>query len=98
MQNAHLPFFSLGPLPVSSTQPTSLRRARVLEDPQQLVDGVRAEGVEDVGPVERDPDRAVGPRPVVGQVGQVLEARDVVPLLGVEDLADALDRAHGGRT
>src|SRR4051794_37670186 len=24
VQNAHLPFFSLGPLPVSSTQPTSL--------------------------------------------------------------------------
>ena len=61
--------------------------ARVLEHPQQLVDGVRPERVEHVGPVERDPDRAVRPGPVVGQVGEVLEAGDVVPRLGVEDLA-----------
>ena len=59
VQNARLPFFWLGPLPVSSTQPTSLDDPRVLEDAQQLVDRVRPEGVEDVGPVERDPDRAL---------------------------------------
>ena len=35
-------------------------------------------------------------RPVVGQVGQVLEAGHDGPRLGVEDLADALDRTHAG--
>ena len=54
-------------------------RARVLEDPQQLVDGVRPEGVEHVGPVEGDPDGAVLAGPVVGEVGQVLEAGHGVP-------------------
>ena len=58
----------------------------MLEHPEQLVDGVRPERVEHVGPVERDPDRAVGLRAVVGQVGQVVEAGDGVPGLGVEDL------------
>ena len=54
----------------------------MLEDAEQLVDGVRAERVEHVGPVEGDPDRAVRLRPVVGQVGQVLEAGDGVPGVG----------------
>ena len=54
-------------------------RARVLQDAQQLVDGVRPERVEHVGPVEGDPDRAVLAGPVVGQVGQVLEAGDRRP-------------------
>ena len=34
-------------------------------------------------------------RPVVGQVGQVLEAGDVVPGAGVEDLRHSVDRTHG---
>ena len=70
------------------------RRARVLEDAQQLVDRVRPERVEHVGAVERDPHRAVRPGPVVGEVGQVLEPGDVVPVGRVEDLADSVDRAH----
>ena len=67
----------------------------MLEDPEQLVDGVRTERVEHVGPVEGDPDRAVRLRPVVGQVGQVLEARDVVPGLRVEGLRHSVERSHG---
>ena len=73
------------------------RRTRVLEGAQQLVDRVRAERVEHVGPVEGDPDGAVLAGAVVGQVGQVLEAGHHVPGLGVEDLADALDRTHAAR-
>ena len=71
--------------------------ARVLEDPQQLVDGVRPERVEHVGAVEGDPDRAVRDRPVVGQVGQVLEPGDRTPGLGVEDLGHTLDGTHGAQ-
>ena len=73
------------------------RHARVLERAQQLVDGVRAERVEHVGPVEGDAYGAVLAGAVVGQVGEVLEARHHVPGLRVEDLADALDRTHGAR-
>ena len=74
------------------------RRTRVLEDAQQLVDRVRPERVEHVGAVEGDPDGAVRAGPVVGQVGQVLEAGDVVPVGRVEDLADSLDRTHACET
>jgi hypothetical protein len=51
----------------------------------QLVDGVRPEGVADLGPVERDPDRARVDRPVVGDVGKG-EPIHGTPLLRVEDL------------
>ena len=69
----------------------------MLEHPQQLVDGVRPERVEHVGSVEGDPDRAVLHRPVVGEVGQVLEAGHGVPGGGVEDLRHPVDRSHGRR-
>ncbi len=50
------------------------RIAGVVEDAVELVDGVRAERVADLGPVEGDPHRAAG-RPeraaVVGDVGEV---------------------------
>ena len=67
----------------------------MLQHLQQLVDGVRPERVEHVGPVEGDPDRAVRDRPVVGQVGQVLEPGDRTPGVGVEDLGHTLDGTHG---
>jgi hypothetical protein len=69
----------------------------VLEDPEQLVDRVRAEGVEHVGPVEGDADRAVRAGAVVGEVGEVLEPRDVVPGLRVEGLGHSRHGAHAPR-
>ena len=67
----------------------------MLEDAEQLVDGVRAERVQHVGPVEGDPDRAVRLRAVVGEVGQVLEAWYVVPGPRVEGLRHSVERSHG---
>ena len=67
----------------------------MLHHGEQLVDGVRPEGVEHVGAVEGDAHRAVRLGAVVGQVGESLEAGDLVPLLGVEDVGHAVDRAHG---
>jgi hypothetical protein len=83
---------------VSSTQPTSAdvgRRARVVEHLQQLVDRVRAERVEHVGPVERDPHGAVRAGAVVGDVGEVLEAGHLVPGGRVEGLGHTGERTHG---
>jgi hypothetical protein len=57
-QNAQPPSFGDGPLPVSSTQPTSEGLAGVVERPVQLVDGLGAERVAHLGPVERDAHRA----------------------------------------
>ena len=61
----------------------------VVERPVELVDGVRAERVAHLGPVERDPDdRPVAVRrdvPVVGDVGEV-EAGDRAPAVRVEEL------------
>ena len=81
------------------------RHAGVVERAVELVDGVRAEGVEHLGTVEgdaHDPGLRVratghGPASVVGDVGQV-EALDGRPLARVEDLGHgALARlaAHG---
>ena len=60
---------------MSSTQPTSVVIRGVVERPVQLVDGVRAERVADLGPVERDAHRAGVDGAVVGDVGE-LESRD----------------------
>ena len=68
---------------------------RVLEDPEQLVDGAGAERVAHLGTVEGDPHGAVLDGPVVGQVLQVLEAGDRAPRGRVEDLGDVV--SHGGR-
>ncbi len=57
--------------------------AGVVERPVQLVDGVGAEGVAHLGPVERDAHRAGVDGPVVGDVGE-LEALDVAPGVGIE--------------
>jgi hypothetical protein len=94
-----------GPLAVLLARPVAgeedaahvAARARVLEDVEELVDGMRPERVQDVGAVERDPDRAVRLGPVVGQVAEVLEAGDVVPQLRVEDLADSVEGTHSLR-
>ena len=40
-----------------------------------VVDRMRPERVEYLGPVEGDPDRALVHRPVIGDVGQILETR-----------------------
>ena len=63
----------------------------VVEHSVELVHRRRPEGVAHLGPVERDAHRAVGLRPVVGDVRQV-EARNVIPGVGVEELGD-----HGAR-
>ena len=75
----------------------------MVEHAVQLVDGVRAERVADLGAVERDADHGqvagdrsggavVGPGPgeppVVGEVGEVLEAVDRAPARRVEGVGD----------
>ena len=87
LQNAQPPSFGDGPLPVSSTQPTSVRHPGVVERGVQLVDGVRAEGVADLGPVEGDAHRAVVDGAVVGDVVEV-EAGHLAPGCRVEQLGD----------
>ena len=57
----------------------------MIERTEELVDGVGAEGVTDLGPIERDSNDAGIDRAVVRDVGEV-EAGNVVPGIGVEDL------------
>jgi hypothetical protein len=61
------------------------RRAGVLEGGEQLVDGVRAERVADVGAVEGDAHRALFDGAVVGDVGE-LEAGHRRPAGRVEEV------------
>ena len=63
------------------------RHAGVVERGVELVDGVRAERVADLRPVECDPHHADGDGAVVRDVGE-LEARDGGPRRRVEDLRD----------
>ena len=86
-----------GPLPVRSTTPDVGGAARVVEHAVELVDGVRAEGVHHLGPVERHAHAADADGPVVGHVGEVLEPGHLLPGGRVERLADTGDRAHGGK-
>src|SRR5699024_5044978 len=87
----------LGARTVAGEQDGSHIRAApgVVEDPVELVDGVRSEGVAHLGPVEGDPDDAVDPAragvAVVSDVGEVLEALDGAPLIRVERCG----RGHG---
>ena len=67
----------------------------MLEHAEQLVDRVRPEGVEHIGPVEGDAHGAVGLGAVVRQVGQVLETRHVSHASASNDPGDTVDRAHG---
>ena len=57
--------------------------AGVVEGSDQLVDGVRPEGVAHLGPVERDPHGSDVAGAVVGDVGET-EAGDLVPPLRPE--------------
>src|SRR5690606_23077374 len=57
---------------------------RVVERAVELVDGVRAEGVAHLRPVEGHPHGALLDVPVVGDIGQVLESGDGAPLRGIE--------------
>jgi hypothetical protein len=68
----------------------------MVEHPVELIDGVGAEGVADLGPVECDPHRPVVDGPVVGDVGQ-LGSRDRAPGLGVEELGHEWGVGHMGR-
>ncbi len=56
----------------------------MVERAVQLVDGVRAEGISDLGAIERDADDALGDMTVVRDVGEVLEAGDGTPELRIE--------------
>jgi hypothetical protein len=69
----------------------------VVEHAVELVDGVRAEGVEHLGAVEGDAHTPQVDRAVVGDVGEVLETGHLRPGSGVERLAHSGDRAHGGK-
>jgi hypothetical protein len=84
---------SLGEGPVSGQENASDvgGLAGVVERPVQLVHGVGAEGVADLGAVEGDPDGAGRSGPVIGDVGEV-ETRHLIPEVGVEEGGD-----HGGR-
>src|SRR5699024_2856444 len=72
--------------------------ARVVECAVELVDGVRAEGVAHLGAVEGDADDAVPALrahvAVVGDVGEVLEALDRLPLGGGEGIVCAVAAGH----
>ena len=59
----------------------------MIERAVQLIDGVRAEGVADLGPVEGDADRATVHGAVVGDVGEG-KPLDLTPPLRFEDLRD----------
>ena len=106
-QNAQPPSFGDGPLPVSSTHADVGGHPGVVERPVQLVDGVRAERVAHLGPVERDPHgrlrRTVDDVAVIGDVGQ-LEAVDRLPRRGVKRVVGSCayrieteDRATAGQ-
>ena len=60
----------------------------MVEYPVELVDGVRAESVAHLRPVEGDAHDPVAPGgtyvAVVGDIGQVFEAWDGAPLGGIE--------------
>src|SRR3712207_8197124 len=62
---------------------------RSLERGDQLVDGLRAEGVAHLRPVERDSDDAGVDGPVIGQVGEG-ETLHRLPRGTVEDLGDVV--------
>ena len=83
-QNAQPPSLGLGPLPVSSTAPTSEVIRAWSSAAVQLVDRVRPERVAHFRSVERDPHRPDLDVPVVGDVGEVLEAGNRSPLTGIE--------------
>ncbi len=70
------------------------RHAGVIERLIELVDGVWAEGVPDVGAVERNPDGGHVLGPVVRDVGE-LEAGHLVPQFGIEDVGHGVRRALG---
>src|SRR5690606_14018593 len=80
------------------------RHAGVVHDPVQLVDGVRAERVAYLRPVERDAHDGQVPRlgaaavdaAVVREVGQVLEPGDGAPPLRVERRGDLLGQFGAG--
>ena len=65
------------------------RLAGVLEGGEQLVDGVRTEGVADLGAIERDPHGAVLDGAVVRDVRE-LESLDLSPGGRIEQLRDAI--------
>jgi hypothetical protein len=71
--------------------------AGVVERPVQLVDRVGPEGVADLGPVERDAHGTHVEGPVVGDVGQVVEARHRGPGVGVEQGGDHRRRSSRRR-
>ena len=79
---AERPAAVLGRRPVSGQQHHADVRPHpgVVERAVQLVDGVRAERIAHLGPVECHPHGAVGDVPVVGDVGQILETVDPRPL------------------
>ena len=63
----------------------------MIETPSEFVDGMRTEGISDFGSIESNSHGPVFSRTVVGDVGEGLEPRNVIPLVGVEDLGN-----HGG--
>ena len=86
-QNAQPPSFGDGPLPVSSTTPTSGDIRAWSSALVQLVDRVRPERVAHLGPVERDPHGAhARDVAVVGDVRQVAETVDAPPRFGFEGI------------
>ena len=89
-QNAQPPSFGDGPLPVSSTQPTSVDIRAWSSAVYSSSTVLRAERVAHLGPVEGDAHRAVLDGAVVGDVVEV-EAGHLAPGRRVEQLGDHRD-------
>ena len=71
--------------------------AGMVENSEEFIDGAGAEGVADLGAIEGHPHRPVVVRPVVGDVGEVVETGDDAPCGGVEDLRDHSFSVRNGR-
>jgi hypothetical protein len=69
----------------------------VVEGPVELVHRARPERVAHLRPVERDPDRALVDRPVIGDVLEV-ETFDDLPRVRVEQLGNHMRHSFSART
>src|SRR5262249_18296643 len=70
---------------------------RVVQSCAQFVDGVRAECVAHLRPIERDPHRSLIHRSVIGDVGEI-EPLNAVPGGWIEKLGDHAGSAYGSQT
>ena len=75
-----------GTVPGEQYAPDVGRHPRMVEAPVELVDGMGPKGVANLGSIERHPNRTLISSSVIGDVGQLLEAGDCDPAVGIEQL------------